>query len=337
MSEPSQEPTISVVVPFYNEEENIPELSKRLSEAADSWQGSVEFIAVNDGSRDRTLEMLSALRTEDPRWKVLSFSRNFGHQRAVSAGLYYARGDAVIVMDSDLQDPPEVIGDMLTQWREGNQVVYAVRKNRKENFVLRFCYWTFYRLLRKMASIKIPLDSGDFCVMDRQVVDVIRAMPENSKFVRGMRSWAGFRQTAFEYERQERAAGKPKYSITRLIRLALDGLVSFSHAPLKLATWMGFFTSLISFVFMLMVLINYFWPFELLGIVISSMPGRVSFLAPVLFFGGVQLMFLGLIGEYVGRIFDETKDRPRWVIGEAMGIDPPENVARGGWFVRQKR
>jgi len=227
---------ISVVVPCYNEEAVLPELRERLTAAAEAWDDTYEIIAVDDGSRDRTFELLAEYHASDPRWKAIRFARNFGHQTAVSAGICHAAGDCVIVIDADLQDPPEQLHRFIAKWREGYEVVYGVRRKRKEGVLKRACYKMFYRLLGRCAQIEIPHDAGDFCAMDRAVVDLLNAMPERNRFVRGLRSWIGFRQVGLEYERDARAAGKTKYTPAKLVRLALDGLVSFSAAPLRLAT-----------------------------------------------------------------------------------------------------
>ena len=207
---------ISIVIPVYNEKENISELYNRITSAAEQWGDDYEVVVVDDGSSDSSLQQLAMIHWQDPRWKVLSFSRNFGHQAAVSAGLFYSRGDVVALMDADLQDPPEELPRFLEKWREGYQVVYAIRTQRKEGLLKRACYKLFYRLLRRLASIDIPVDAGDFCVMDRMVVEVLRAMPERTRFVRGLRSWAGFRQVGVPYERSSRHAGAPKYTLSKL-------------------------------------------------------------------------------------------------------------------------
>lgn len=323
---------ISVVIPFHNETENIPELRRRIEEVLTPLDKSYEIIAVDDGSSDGTLAMLLDIRTENPNWKVLSFSRNFGHQTAVSAGIYYSQGEVTVVMDGDLQDPPELIPSMVEKWKEGFKVVYAVRQKRKESLLLRVCYAAFYRLLASMSNIKIPLDSGDFCLMDRAVVKVIQSMPEQCRFVRGMRSWAGFKQTGIEYERDARFAGEPTYTFRSLARLALDGMVSFSHAPLRLASWFGFVLSFLSLLFILFMIVDYFHPISIFGIYVNDIPGRASFISAILFVGGTQLMFLGVLGEYLGRVFDETKRRPHWVLDTAEGITSEKLNEGGGWF-----
>jgi len=316
---------ISVVVPCYNESEVLAQLYRRLTAAAQSWHEPFEVIVVDDGSDERTWRQLAEIHRRDDRWRVVRFSRNFGHQTAVSAGLSYSRGDAVIVIDADLQDPPEELHRFLARWREGYEVVYGVRRKRKESFVKRACYAGFYRLLALMSRTPIPLDSGDFCLMDRRVVDAVCALPERNRFVRGLRAWAGFRQVGLEYERHARAAGRPQYTLAKLIRLALDGVLAFSTAPLRLATWLGFFVSLLAmigtaFSFIQRIFADWFAAFGW-----GPVPGYATIVISLLFLGGVQLICLGVIGEYVGRIYDEVRQRPLWLVRDTLGCDeePP--------------
>jgi dolichol-phosphate mannosyltransferase len=313
---------ISIVIPCFNEEEVLEVLRERLTKACDLWSYEWEVIAVDDGSRDATWSMLSRFQTEDPRWKGLSFSRNFGHQAAVSAGLFHATGDAVFIIDADLQDPPEELHRFIAKWEEGYDVIYGVRQKRKENFVKRLCYWSFYRLMAQAVQFEIPLDSGDFCLMSRRMVDTLNQMPERNRFVRGMRAWAGYKQTAIPYERHSRAAGAPKYNFTRLLKLALDGMISFSGLPLKMAAHFGFLISAISLMGILFTLVQRMFHgfFESVGM--APVPGFATVVIAILFMGGVQLMFLGLIGEYLLRIFDEVKQRPGWIVSDNLGIQP---------------
>jgi dolichol-phosphate mannosyltransferase len=248
----------------------------------------------------------------DPRFGYVSLSRNFGHQTAVSAGLRFIAGDIVAVIDADLQDPPDVIPEMIEQWRRGYDVVYGVRRNRKESLPLRAAYALFYRLLTRVARTKIPLDAGDFCIMDRKVVDHINAMPEHNRFVRGLRGWVGFRQVGVPYDRAVRRAGEPKYNFLRLLELALDGLVSFSSVPLRLASWMGAVFSLFGFALLV-------WAFVSAIVLKNPPPGWASLAVMLLFFAGVQLLILGLIGEYIGRIFEEVKNRPIFIVADKAG------------------
>ncbi|MCX7841271.1 MAG: glycosyltransferase family 2 protein, partial [Anaerolineae bacterium] len=299
----ARRPVLSVVVPVYNEQENLPTLLARLTQVLDKTEPNYEIVFVNDGSRDDSAAILDAFAARDPRVVVIELARNFGHQVAISAGLDYARGSGVIVMDADLQDPPEVLPEFIAKWREGYDVVYAIRERRKENVFKRAAYMLFYRLLQRVANIQIPLDSGDFCIMDRRVVDLLNGMPERNRFVRGIRSWVGLNQIGLKYERQARDAGKPKYTFNRLLYLALDGLVSFSFLPLRMISLLGIAVSLVALflagVYTIQKITVGLYP-----------PGFATTIVAILFFAGVQLITIGIIGEYVGRIFDEVKRRP---------------------------
>jgi dolichol-phosphate mannosyltransferase len=300
-------PELSVVVPLYNEEENIPELYRRLSAALGKLGVDYQLVLVNDGSRDRTPTLLADLHATDHRVAALHLSRNFGHQAAVSAGLAHACGRAVAVMDGDLQDPPEALGAFLDKWREGYDVVYAVRQNRKEGALKRAGYWVFYRVLRAISDLDIPLDSGDFCLMDRKVVEVLNHLPERMRFVRGLRTFVGFRQTGLCYDRAARNAGRPKYSFRALLQLAADGIFSFSSYPLRLATYCG--CAAIALAVGLAV-----WAFnDALG-AHTAPRGWASTLIVILFMGAIQLLSLGVIGEYLRRIFIEAKQRPPYIV-----------------------
>lgn len=311
-------PTFSVVVPIWNEEAVIPELYRRVVSIMETTNESWELICVDDGSRDRSYPMLIDLHTQDPRVKVLHFSRNFGHQIAITAGADFAEGDAVIVMDADLQDPPEVVTQMIEKWREGYEVVYAVRISREgESF---FKLWTaslFYRLLQRITDINIPLDAGDFRLMDRRVVLTMRHLREQHRFMRGLSSWVGFRQIPIEYERAERYAGETKYPLRKMLRLATSAITGFSHVPLQLATYVGFSLASISLIAILLTIV-----LRLSGS--SFFQGQATTLVSVLFLGGVQLIFLGIIGEYLGRIYDEVKQRPLYVVSRAYGFLPSQ-------------
>lgn len=306
--------TFSIVLPVYNEEANIPMIYERLTKVLETLGEPYEIIFINDGSRDRSRDLLRELHHRDPRIKLVSFTRNFGHQTAVSAGLDFATGNAVIVMDADLQDPPECLPQFIAKWRDGYDVVYAIRTKRKENIFKRAAYAAFYRIFKRIADIDVPLDSGDFCIMDQKVVSVMRAMPERNRFVRGLRSWAGFRQTGLAYERDERFGGETHYTLYKLIKLAVDGFVSFSYAPLRMAALLGFITSGISFVAALVQL------YKRLFVPSSYVPGFASLIIAVLFLGGIQLITIGIIGEYLGRIFDEVKRRPLYLLDETLGF-----------------
>jgi dolichol-phosphate mannosyltransferase len=305
-------PEVGIVVPCYNEAEVAPMLVERLANLSKAWPYPVRVLFVDDGSRDRTYERLAAACEQNPAMACLRLSRNFGHQTAVSAGLARVRGDVVAVIDADLQDPPEFILEMLAKWREGYDVVYGIRTNRKEGPFLRMAYALFYRILKKIANVDIPLDAGDFSLMDREVVDQINAMPEHNRFIRGLRGWVGFRQIGLPYNRQARQAGAPKYNLFRLMNLAMNGIISFSSVPLKIASWCGAVSSFLGFLLMLWVLVN--------GLVYGrTPPGWASLAVIVLMFGGIQLIVLGIIGEYVSRIFDEVKRRPHFIVCAAAG------------------
>jgi glycosyltransferase involved in cell wall biosynthesis len=304
-------PALSIVIPVLNEELTIPELVRRLRDVLDP-VGSYEIIFVNDGSTDGTGELLRKLHWDDPRVKSIHMARNFGHQAAISAGLRAAAGQGVVMMDGDLQDTPESVPLLLARWREGYDVVYAIRSNRLESWPKLVAYKAFYRVLRVLSQIPIPLDSGDFSLMDRHVVDVINAMPERSRFLRGMRSWAGFRQVGVQVDRGARYAGESKYTLTRLMRLALDGFFSFSHRPLQLASFFGMGVSVFALLLaMALVFLKVVHGIPLLG--------WTSLMVAVLFLGGVQLISLGILGEYVGRIYDEARGRPPYVVAGVVG------------------
>lgn len=304
----------SVVIPIFNEEEIIPILYERLTAMAASSRVLFEFVIIDDSSTDASLPMLLSIHHRDPRFKVISFSRNFGHQAAITAGIKHSAGDVIAIMDGDLQDPPELIPVMLDKLVEGYDVIFGIRRKRKESLAKRVAYNTFYRMLRLISSIDIPLDSGDFSVMRRNVVDVINSLPERNKFIRGIRSWVGFQQTGFEYERDRRYAGKTKYSLSKLINLALDGMISFSVAPLRLAIYVGFIISALCFLLGLVSVI--FRIFDILYV-----PGWTSLFLSMLLLGGIEILILGIIGEYIGRIYDEAKDRPCYIISRTIGFD----------------
>lgn len=318
MNTRDSQPELGLVIPCLNEEEVLPELL-RILDSLDIG-ASMRVLFVDDGSTDGTLSILQEACKRDPRYACLSFSRNFGHQEAVSAGLHHVRGDIVAVLDADLQDPPSVLGEFVQQWQNGYDVVYGIRMNRKESLPLRMAYHIFYRMLKWTANIHIPLDAGDFALMDRRVVDVINAMPEHNRFIRGLRGWAGFRQVGVTYERQMRRAGTPGYTFRKLTRLALDGLMSFSAVPLRLSGWLGILAAFLGFCYLAYALIGYF-----LGIEIPR--GWTSTIVIVLFLGGVQLMVLGILGDYIGRIFDEVKNRPHYVPQTVFGwLDEEETL-----------
>ncbi len=319
---------ISIVIPCYNEQEVLPELFRRMHDSAQSWDMDWEVICIDDGSSDNTWALLSAQHEKDPRWQAISFSRNFGHQTAVSAGIYHSSGNAVVVIDADLQDPPEEIHRFINKWQEGYDIVYAVREKRKESFIKKISYWSFYRIMSKMISFKMPLDSGDFCIMDCKVVDILNSMPERNRFVRGLRAWSGFKQTGLVYERHARAAGEPKYDFKKLRQLAFDGIASFSTVPLAVASHLGLWVSGLSFLGIFLFILQRLFPLFFASIGLGPKPGFAIIIA-ILFLGGVQLIFLGIIGQYLGRIYDEVKKRPQWIIKATQGVasnKPPPPV-----------
>jgi glycosyltransferase involved in cell wall biosynthesis len=311
-------PTLSVVAPCFNEEGVLHELYRRICAVLEGAGESWELVLVNDGSRDRTPEIMRELHTADPRVKVLDFARNFGHQVAVTAGMDYARGDAVVLIDADLQDPPEVILDLLAKWREGYEVVYAVRAERKgETWFKEFTAKAFYRIIYSITDINIPMDTGDFRLMDRKVVEALKTMKEKHRFMRGMSVWVGFRQIGVNYVRAERYAGETKYPLKKMLKFAMDGITSFSYFPLQLATYVGFVSAGLAILGIVATII-----LRLTGS--HAFYGQATTLVAVLFLGGVQLIFLGIIGEYLGRIYDEVKGRPLYIVREALGFNHDE-------------
>ncbi len=320
---------ISIIAPVFNEEKVLPELYRRIAavmeEVGDPW----ELLLVNDGSADRSADIIEQRHQQDPRVKGISFSRNFGFQEAVTAGLDYACGEAIILTDADLQDPPEVIPRMVEKWREGYDVVYGVRAAREgETWFKKITAKAFYRLIHRITSVKIPLDTGDFRLMDRKVVDAIRGMRETNRFLRGMVPWVGFRQTGIEYVRHARFAGYSKFeSVGQMLPFAMNAITSFSYMPLRLATYLGFVSASMSAVAIVVVIIlRLFTPSQ-------ALLGQATTLTAVLFLGGVQLISLGIIGEYLGRIYDEVKGRPLYLIDRTWGVEaselPPRHFRKG--------
>lgn len=308
---------ISLVIPVYNEEAVLPLLLARLWAAAPAWGRSYELILVDDGSTDDSVALVRELSRGRPEVKLVRLSRNFGHQAAISAGLKLANGDAVILLDGDLQDPPEVLGQFLEKWEEGFEVVYAIREKRKESLVKRTLYGGFYRLLRAVSDLDIPLDSGDFCLMDRKVVEVLKLeLPESIRFVRGLRTFVGFRQIGLKVERDRRAAGESKYGYRELMGLALDGIFGFSLLPLRIASYMGLVIALPSFLLGAFFIVHRIFNFKLFGYSPTDTPGLASLATGIFFLGGVVLIILGIIGEYLGRIYVEVKQRPTFLIRE---------------------
>jgi glycosyltransferase involved in cell wall biosynthesis len=305
----------SLVIPVYNEAEVLPALYSRLTRVMEGLGGSYEIIFVDDGSADESPHLLKEFRVKDERVKLLSLSRNFGHQIAITAGLDHSSGQAVVVMDADLQDPPEVVPRLVEQWRHGYDIVFAIREKRRgESLFKRGTAALFYRILRRLTVTEIPLDAGDFRLMSRKAVDTLTAFQECNRFIRGLAGWIGFRQTSVSYVRDERQGGETKYPLKKMARFALNGLIAFSIVPLQLVSYLGFLVSLVSFFYMV-------YAIGLKLFTDSVVLGWTSVMVAVLFLGGVQLVSLGIIGEYIGRIYDEVKHRPLYIVAEAKGFD----------------
>jgi dolichol-phosphate mannosyltransferase len=321
-ADPSLLPLISVVAPCYNEEHALGALHQALTDAfATRSDIRYELVFVDDGSADRTPQILEKLALEDHHIVVVTLSRNFGHQAAITAGLSSARGQAVIVCDADLQDTPEAMLKMIDRWLDGADVVYGVRSRRKASVAKRVMYFVFYRLLRMLAEFEIPLDSGDFGLMDRKLVDIINAFPERNRFVRGLRAWVGYAQAPLVYDRPPRQLGDSKYSFTRLLHLALDGIFDFSTKPLSLIFYLGMASSLLSFGGFIFYLIYRLAGFTIFGRSPADVPGFTSLILAIFFLGGVQLLAIGVLGEYVGRIYREVKRRPNFIVKSARGAE----------------
>lgn len=305
----------TVILPVFNEQENIDTLYKRVS-AVLKKLGDYEIIFVNDGSWDRTPQLLNKLNTKDKRAKVINFSRNFGHQMAVSAGLKYSTGDKIAILDGDLQDPPEILPKFFKKLDEGYDAVYAIRKKRKENIFKKAAYLTFYRLLKSIANIDIPLDSGDFSVLSRRIVNAMNSLPERNRFVRGLRSWVGFKQTGLEYEREARYAGESKYNLRKLFKLAFDGIFSFSYVPLQAMFYLGLLSLVLSIIgSILAVYFRYFTT------AYNRVPGFATTIILIMFVGGLIMFAVGIMGEYIRRIYDEIKARPQFIVESTIGFE----------------
>jgi dolichol-phosphate mannosyltransferase len=322
MVEPTERaPELTVVVPAFNEEESIEPMVERLVLALEQRVDGLEVLFVDDGSRDGTWQRIAELASRDPRVRGIRFARNFGHQAALTAGVDAATGRAVVIIDADLQDPPEVIPEMIERWRAGAEVVYGQREVREgETVFKKATAAAFYRLLRRITNVDIPVDTGDFRLMGPRAVAAFRALPERNRFIRGLVAWIGFPQVAVRYRRQARHAGETKYPLRKMVRFALDGITSFSFLPLRLATLLGFAVSVLSFLYIVVVIV-----LKLLGI---NWPGYTSMMASILFLGGVQLVMIGVLGEYVARVYDEVKRRPLYLVGEStdgkVGVTPPQ-------------
>ena len=307
---------ISVVIPMYYEEEVANECYNRTKKVLNGLENyDHEIIFVNDGSKDKTLPILKEIAAKDEKAKVISFSRNFGHQAAVTAGLKFVTGDCILIIDSDMQDPPELLVDMLKLWEDGNEVIYAKRKTRKgESKFKLMTAKMFYKVLNNLSDVEIPKDTGDFRLVDRKVVDVINSMPEHNKFLRGLFSWVGFKQEPIEYERQERFAGKTKYPLKKMLKLASDGIISFSTKPLKIIGGIGIASIFISFILLIYAILSYIFKWNNLA------SGWTSLMVAITFFAGVQLVSIWMISEYIARIYDDTKQRPEYIINEKINI-----------------
>lgn len=313
----------SVVIPAYNEEEVITESYKRLSAVMESMGESYELIFVNDGSRDRTAHIIAEWVQSDSHVKLINFTRNFGHMPAITAGMEYAKGDAIIIIDADLQDPPEVLPEMAALWKEGYDVVYGKRKERRgESFFKELSARLFYRFINSMVPIDLPVDTGEFRLIDRKVCDAVNRLDEKHRYIRGLVSWVGFRQTAYEYIRVERFAGVTKYPLRKMMSFAMDAITAFSYKPLKLATTMGFIISLCSFIYMMIIV----WQVLFTD---TTITGWASTVGLTLFTQGIVLMILGLMGEYIGRIFEEIKNRPVYIVKEVLGYDKEDTEEMG--------
>ena len=313
---------ISIVIPVFNEQENLPELRRRLTAALEAVKQDWEAVMVDDGSRDDSPRIMGEFCRQDGRFKIVTLSRNFGHQPAVSAGIHHATGDVVVLIDADLQDPPEVIPEMIHKWEEGFQVVLGERSSRAEGGMRGIGLRMFYPMLRWITDLPSGPDAGIFGLMDRAVVDEFNRLPERNRFIPGLRNWLGFRQTSVRYARADRAAGKPKQSLGRLIRYAADGMVSFSYKPLRAATWLGFIASIIAFALAIFYVVTFFaWR--------KQISGFTTEIVCILFFGGVQLISVGILGEYIGRIYEEVKQRPLYIVRERVGFGEKKEKSPG--------
>lgn len=314
---------ISIVLPVFNEEQTLAALHERLTRVMCRMGMVYEVIFVDDGSRDGSVELLKKLRQDDPALNVVKLSRNFGHQTAITCGLDYARGDAVVIMDADLQDPPELIPELIEKWREGYDVVYAVRESREgESLFKRVTATLFYRLIRKLSHVEIPVDTGDFRLLSRRAVEALKSAKERRRFVRGLVSWIGYRQTGVKFTREERVAGESKYPFRKMLKFAIDGITAFSFLPLQMATYFGFVISGLSFLYIIWAILQKLFTDR-------PVVGWTSVIVAMLFLGGVQLITLGVIGEYIARIYEEVKQRPLYLVDEAIGFGSESERAPG--------
>ena len=311
-------PELSIIIPLYNEAANIPELYRRLQ--ATPLPSSTEILAIDDGSQDQSLQLIRDLQSTHNNLRYISFARNFGHQIAVTAGLHFAQGSAVIIMDGDLQDPPELIPQMLEQWRAGYKVVYGQREQRQDAYLKRLFAYYFYRLLRSLSEVDIPTDTGDFCLMDQEVVQLLNQMPEKNRYIRGLRAWVGFPQTALTFKRPNRYAGEAKYTFKKSLALAIQSILAFSTIPLKLSTYLGLFAAIAAIIMMGLTL---YW-----RIVEQSdrLVGFTLITVAIFFLGAVQLICIGILGAYIGQIYEEVRNRPLYTIKEMSGFDSNSNL-----------
>lgn len=305
-------PNVSIVIPLYNEELIFPQLIERLNSLISEGLLEIEFVLVDDGSEDKTSEMMRELAIKDAHYNCIFLTKNYGHQEAITAGMNYANGsEAVMLMDGDLQDPPELVFDFYQKIKEGYDVVYAVRKKRKEGFLLKLAYWLYYRIQRLLTKEKMPLDSGDFSMMSRRVVNLLNSFPEKTRYLRGLRSWVGFKQIGYEYERASRTAGETKYSLGYRFKFGFDGIISFSDIPLQLVTKLGMLTIFISFIYIAVLIYKKL-------VYNNVMEGFTTLFIGLALFSGVQLICLGLIGEYLGRVYKEVKNRPPYIVKDRV-------------------
>jgi dolichol-phosphate mannosyltransferase len=316
----SEKIELSIVIPVYYSAAIFPTLYERLIATLEGFSGSFEIIAVVDGCTDTSAEVISGYNRRDPRVKLIEFSRNFGNQMAITAGLRNAKGDMVVVIDDDLEDPPEFIPELVKKAREGFDVVYAVRTRREISWLQHKIFKAYYRVFSKLSNFNVPEDVGDFCLMRRPVVDALNSMPESHRYVRGLRSWAGFRQTGIGFDRQVRHSGQSGFTLARYSKFAFDAIFSFSHTPLFLSTYLGFAISLISFVLGIGFVIA-----KIMGF-LPDVPGWASMVVIVLFSGGIQLLSIGVLGQYIGRIYDEVKKRPPYIVKRSLGLEDEMSV-----------
>lgn len=317
----SEKMELSIVIPVYYSAAIFPTLYERLIATLEDFSDSFEIIAVVDGCKDNSADVIAEVNRNDPRVKLIEFSRNFGNQMAITAGLQHARGDTVIVIDDDLEDPPEVIPDLVRKSQEGFDVVYAVRKKRQISWLQHKIFKSYYKIFNKLSNYHVPEDVGDFCLMRRSVVDALNSMPESHRYVRGLRSWAGFRQTGLEFDREVRHSGRSGFNLAGYSRFAFDAIFSFSHTPLFLSTYLGFAIALISFLLGIGFVVA-----KMLGF-LPDVPGWASIVVIVLFSGGIQLLSIGVLGQYIGRIYDEVKKRPPYIVKRSLGLEMGTSAA----------